>query len=152
MAMPELPRRLHRTQKNKTTHVGYLHPFHLAPEPLAVEADREELRRIYINLIKNALQALHHDGEGRVTVSTRRELAPDGQPGHAYSTVTDTGLGIPAALQDKIFEPNFSTKTSGTGLGLAIARKSIEEFHGAIGFETDEGNGTTFWIRLPLVE
>ena len=126
--------------------------LHLAPKPLAVEADREELRRIYINLIKNALQALHHDGEGRVTVSTRRELAPDGQAGHAYSAVTDTGLGIPPALQDKIFEPNFSTKTSGTGLGLAIARKSIEEFHGAIGFETDEGAGTTFWIRLPLVE
>ncbi|MFB3132452.1 MAG: ATP-binding protein [Rhodothermales bacterium] len=126
--------------------------LHLAPEPLAVEADREELRRIYINLIKNALQALHHDGEGRVTVSTRREPAPDGQAGHAYSAVTDTGLGIPPDLQDKIFEPNFSTKTSGTGLGLAIARKSIEEFHGAIGFETDEGAGTTFWIRLPLVE
>ena len=68
------------------------------------------------------------------------------------STVTDTGLGIPPDLQDKIFDPNFSTKTSGTGLGLAIARKSIEEFHGAIGFETDEGSGTTFWIRLLLVE
>ena len=87
-----------------------------------------------------------------MTVSTRREPAPDGQAGHAYSAVTDTGLGIPPDLQDKIFEPNFSTKTSGTGLGLAIARKSIEEFHGTIGFETDEGSGTTFWIRLPMVE
>ena len=126
--------------------------LHLDAEPLIVEADREELRRIYINLIKNALQALLDDGEGRVTVSTRREPALDGEPGHAYSAVADTGMGIPAALRDKIFEPNFSTKTSGTGLGLAIARKSIEEFNGVIDYETDEGNGTTFWIRLPLAE
>lgn len=125
--------------------------LHLAAEPLAVEADREELRRIYINLIKNALQALH-DGEGGVTVSTQRKPARDGQAAHAYSAVTDTGLGIAPALRDKIFEPNFSTKTSGTGLGLAIARKSIEEFNGTIGFETEERAGTTFWIRLPLVE
>ena len=124
----------------------------LDPEPLVLEADREELRRIYINLIKNALQALHDDGEGHVMVSTRHEEAHDGQPAFAYSTVTDTGHGIPTGLRDKIFEPNFSTKTSGTGLGLAIARKSIEAFGGVIGFETDEGDGTTFWIRLPLVE
>ena len=124
----------------------------LDPEPLVLEADRGELRRIYINLIKNAIQALHDDGKGTVVVTTRHEPAHDGQRGFAYSTVTDTGHGIPAELRDKIFEPNFSTKTSGTGLGLAIAQKSIEAFDGVIGFETDEGKGTTFWVRLPLVE
>ena len=124
----------------------------LDPKALVLEADREELRRIYINLIKNALQALHDDGEGHVMVSTRHEPAHDRRPAYAYSTVTDTGHGIPADLRDKIFEPNFSTKTSGTGLGLAIAQRSIEAFDGVIGFETDEGEGTTFWIRLPLVE
>jgi signal transduction histidine kinase len=124
----------------------------LDDEPLVLEADREELRRIYINLIKNALQALHDDGKGRVRVSTRREPTPGSRLVYAYSTVADTGHGIPLDLRDKIFEPNFSTKTSGTGLGLAIARRSIEAFDGAIGFETDEGDGTTFWVRLPLVE
>ena len=66
--------------------------------------------------------------------------------------MADTGTGIPAELRDKIFEPNFSTKTSGTGLGLAIARKSVEEAGGEIGFATEEGQGTTFWVRLPLAE
>jgi len=125
--------------------------LHLADTSLVLEADREELRRIYINLIKNALQALPHDRNGRVTVATYYEPDRDGHAGYAYSTVTDTGLGIAEALRQKIFEPNFSTKTSGTGLGLAIARKSVEAFNGEIGFETEEGRGTTFWIRLPLV-
>ena len=64
----------------------------------------------------------------------------------------DNGTGIPPEVQDKVFEPNFSTKTSGTGLGLAIAQKSIDELGGGIGYKTTEGEGTTFWIRLPLVE
>ncbi|HYE57287.1 MAG TPA: ATP-binding protein [Rhodothermales bacterium] len=51
-----------------------------------------------------------------------------------------------------MFEPNFSTKTSGTGLGLAIARKAIEESGGTISFETEEGAGTTFTLRLPLAD
>lgn len=127
--------------------------MHLAADPLILEADHEELRRVYINLIKNALQALPDAIEdkdaGRITVATEQQEG--GEAGFAYSTVTDTGSGIPVDLRDKIFEPNFSTKTSGTGLGLAIVRKSIEERGGEIGFETEEGTGTTFWIRLPLV-
>jgi signal transduction histidine kinase len=68
------------------------------------------------------------------------------------SRVVDTGEGIPPAVQDKIFEPNFSTKTSGTGLGLAIAKKSLDELGGHIDYETAEGEGTTFWVRLPLAD
>jgi len=122
----------------------------LHDDPLPVEADREELRRVYINLIKNALQALPDDGTGRVHVVTE-SVEVDGTT-MAESRVTDTGEGIPSEVQDKIFEPNFSTKTSGTGLGLAIAKKSIDEIGGTIDYETEEGEGTTFWIRLPLVE
>ncbi len=122
----------------------------LPDDPLVVEADREELRRVYINLLKNALQALPDDREGRVRVIARREQAEEGP--RVYSAVLDNGTGIPTDVQDKVFEPNFSTKTSGTGLGLAIAQKSIDELGGEIGYETTEGEGTTFWIRLPLVE
>ena len=122
----------------------------LHPAPLVVEADREELRRTYINLLKNALQALPDDREGRVRVSTTLR-ADDGAPA-AESRVVDNGTGIPPEVRDKIFEPNFSTKTSGTGLGLAIAQKSIDELGGTIGYETEEGEGTTFWVRLPLAE
>ena len=124
----------------------------LYDDPLVVEADREELRRIYINLIKNAMQAVPDHRDGRIEIATTT-VAPSGDasPG-VRSTISDNGTGIPEDLQDKIFQPNFSTKTSGTGLGLAIARKGIEELDGQIGFETTEGEGTTFWIHLPLSE
>ncbi len=122
----------------------------LEEDPLVIEADREELRRIFINLIKNALQAIPEGQEARVEVTTERQPDPEGEGMVALCTVTDTGTGIPAPLQEKIFEPNFSTKTRGTGLGLAIVKKSIEDLQGSIGFETEEGVGTTFWVRLPL--
>ncbi len=120
----------------------------LHPEPLMLEADREELRRVYINLIKNALQALLPERPARVRVTTRLEFI-DQQP-WAYSTVEDNGRGIPEVLRHRIFEPNFSTKTGGSGLGLAIVKQSIQDLQGSVGFETEEGKGTTFWLRLPL--
>ena len=121
----------------------------LHPEPLVVEADREELRRTYINLFKNAFQALPDDtGQVRVTTTL---VDTDEEP-RVESRVVDTGTGIPPEVQDKIFEPNFSTKTSGTGLGLAIAQKTIDELGGTIGYETEADEGTTFWVRLPLAE
>lgn len=121
----------------------------LYPEPLWLEADGEELRRVYINLIKNALQAMPEDRPGRVLVTTGRR---EHSPAMAESRVEDTGTGIPVELRSRIFEPNFSTKTSGTGLGLAIVRKSIEAMGGAIDFETEEEVGTTFVLHLPLAE
>jgi signal transduction histidine kinase len=124
----------------------------LHEEPLVVEADREELRRLYINLLKNALQSIPPERDGEIHVCTERTRTGGDVAPHAYSSITDNGTGIPADLRDKIFQPNFSTKTSGTGLGLAIAKKSIEELDGHIDFETTEGQGTTFRIWLPLSE
>lgn len=124
----------------------------LSDGPLVVEADREELRRIFINLIKNAIQAIPDHRDGNVVLSTAPETGSgDTAPG-VRCTIEDNGTGIPDHLRDRIFQPNFSTKTSGTGLGLAIARKGIEELNGQIGFSTVEGEGTTFWIHLPLSE
>ena len=121
----------------------------LPDEPLVVEADREELRRLYINLLKNALQAIPDDREGHVRVTAQHVPESNGEGPSVYSEVIDNGTGIPEEVRDKVFEPNFSTKTSGTGLGLAIAQKSIDELGGEIDYETTEGEGTTFWIRLP---
>ena len=126
--------------------------LNLGDDPLVVQADREELRRIFINLIKNAIQAIPGHRDGLITIATTPVSGEgDAAPG-IRCEIEDNGTGIPAGLRDKIFQPNFSTKTSGTGLGLAIARKSIEELDGQIGFDTVEGEGTTFWIRLPLAE
>ena len=117
----------------------------LVEEEIRLEADREELRRIYINLVKNALDAVRDHEEAAVTIT-----AEAGEDGTIYSTVADTGPGIPQDLWEHIFEPSFSTKTSGTGLGLAIARRSVEDLGGEIGFRTSEASGTVFWLRLPL--
>ncbi len=122
----------------------------LHPAPLVLEADREELRRIFINLIKNALQAIPPGASPHLEITTEKQV--ENGRAYAYSTVTDTGVGIPPELHGRIFEPNFSTKTSGTGLGLAIVKKSVEALRGEIGFETEVGVGTTFWVRLPLKE
>ena len=126
----------------------------LSDAPLPISADREELRRVYINLLTNALQAMPEDEAGTLAVRTeRRDAGPDGAPGAwAFSAVRDTGTGIPDDAQDKVFQPNFSTKTSGMGLGLAISKKAVEDLRGDIAFETEPGVGTTFFVWLPLAE
>ena len=64
-------------------------------------------------------------------------------------TIKDNGNGIPENLREKIFEPNFTTKSSGTGLGLAFVKNSIENAGGKVWFETIIGTGTTFYFSLP---
>jgi signal transduction histidine kinase len=65
--------------------------------------------------------------------------------------VTDNGCGIAENVQPKVFLPNFSTKYAGSGIGLAVARRGIEHAGGSIWFETTVGEGTTFFVRLPLI-
>jgi nitrogen fixation/metabolism regulation signal transduction histidine kinase len=120
--------------------------------PLTVQADREELRRIYINLIKNAMQAIPRDREGHIHVATGLDAETLDAAERVQSRVSDNGVGIPPEQHTKIFQPNFSTKTSGTGLGLAIAQKTVRDLGGEIGFRTEPGEGTTFWIDLPVAD
>ena len=109
-----------------------------------------EMNQVFLNLIVNgahAIEASGGDGQGRIRVSTRK----DGD--WAEIRVADTGSGIPADIRSKIFDPFFTTKEvgRGTGQGLAICRDIVVNKHGGkIFFETGEGKGTTFVIRLPL--
>jgi len=121
----------------------------LVPGALLMEGDKEAIRRLFINLIKNAIQAIPDDRKGLIRLTT--SIVND-ENGHTWSetNVYDNGTGIAEELWEKIFVPSFSTKTSGTGLGLAIAQKTIEDLEGEIGFTTKDGIGTTFRIRLPL--
>jgi two-component system, NtrC family, nitrogen regulation sensor histidine kinase NtrY len=64
--------------------------------------------------------------------------------------ISDNGTGIPAEIQPRIFMPNFTTKSSGTGLGLAICKAIVEKANGQIWFRTAAGDGTTFYVELPL--
>ncbi|MEM1056544.1 MAG: ATP-binding protein [Bacteroidota bacterium] len=131
----------------------------LAHVELPITADREELRRAFVNLLTNAHQAMppldERDGQpGRIALRTYRAKATDGTP-VAIAEVTDTGTGVPEEAREKIFQPSFSTKSSGMGLGLAVVKRAVEAAGGTISFETETespATGTTFTLRFPLVE
>jgi signal transduction histidine kinase len=106
-----------------------------------IVADREELRRALINIIRNGIQAM--DGAGTIHIRS----SPEG--GGVAVSVKDFGKGVPAEMVSKLFTPNFSTKTEGMGLGLAIVKKTIEDLHGTVTLKSEEGVGTTVFIWLP---
>lgn len=109
-----------------------------------VVADREHIKRVLVNLVKNATQAAENDSE--VTVKISLQVSTN----TALITVTDNGKGIKEEEKAKIFTPNFTTKTSGSGLGLAISKNLIEMYGGRIWFESVKNNGTSFYIELPI--
>jgi len=105
--------------------------------------DKSHLTRVLTNLIKNSLQAERAEAPIEVCV----ELAA--KETNFVVRVTDNGMGIPVNIEDKIFEPNFTTKNSGMGLGLAIVKKIINDFHGTINYKTSN-KGTIFEFKIPI--
>ncbi|MBO9572258.1 MAG: HAMP domain-containing histidine kinase, partial [Chitinophagaceae bacterium] len=108
-------------------------------------ADKTQLNRLFTNLMQNAIEAPENQEQRLIEVSER--ISAD----HITVSIRDNGGGIPAVTRDKIFMPNFTTKSSGTGLGLAMSRSIVEQAHGDIWFETEEGEGTIFYVKLPLL-
>ncbi|HEX6739119.1 MAG TPA: ATP-binding protein, partial [Vicinamibacteria bacterium] len=146
---------LERVQPNELVRSALaLYAQGVAPDGLAVrldlgeglpevEADPEQLKRVLLNVVNNALEAMEAR-PGEVRVATRAggrdvEIA-----------VSDRGPGIEDV--ERIFEPYYTTKVKGTGLGLAIARQIVEEHRGRISVESEVGVGTTVRIRLPAIE
>ncbi len=113
---------------------------------LKVNADREQLSRAIINLIKNGIQAIPKSRSGLIQIKLDR------RDHMAVISVSDNGTGIPEELQGKLFSPSFTTKTSGMGLGLSIVKNIVENFAGKIWFETQPGKGTTFFLEIPVFE
>jgi two-component system nitrogen regulation sensor histidine kinase NtrY len=113
-----------------------------------VKADGELLRRVVVNLIDNAAEALEGAKLRRITVVTR--LAAQGDA--IEIEVSDTGHGISPEDKDRLFLPHFSTKERGTGLGLAIASRIVAEHHGTITVHDNQPSGAAFLIRLPAAE
>ncbi len=109
-----------------------------------VFADKTQLNRLFTNLLQNAIEACFNKDKWVVSIS--EELSNS----HIIIKVTDNGDGIPVQTQSKIFIPNFTTKSSGTGLGLAMSKTIVEQARGRIWFETKEGEGTTFFVELPV--
>lgn len=114
-------------------------------DELMVQADRTHLIRVMNNLMKNAVQAIPPDREGHIVIRLLENK------GLAVVRVEDNGKGIEDDLHEKVFFPNFTTKSSGTGLGLAISKNIIETFDGSIYFIKNKPEGTIFIFELPLV-
>lgn len=117
--------------------------YQLPDAPFMINADKDQLLRCFNNLLKNAIEATPADRNGLININyliTSKNV---------LLTIKDNGNGIPENMREKIFEPNFTTKSSGTGLGLAFVKNSIENANGKIWFETTIGIGTTFYLSFP---
>ena len=116
-------------------------------EPRALIGDPEGFRRVLVNLLQNAREALLDRGG---TVEVRLDW--EREPGWARVSVLDDGIGLPEEGIERLFEPSFSTKTRGTGLGLAITRRIVESWGGTIDWERRAAGGTVMHVRLRAVE
>jgi signal transduction histidine kinase len=114
-------------------------------QELIMHVDKTHMNRLFTNLLTNAVDACSERNKCVVTISEK--IVSD----DVVISITDNGDGIPAEMRSKIFTPNFTTKTSGTGLGLAMCKGIVEQAGGHIWFETKEGEGTTFFVQLPLI-
>jgi nitrogen fixation/metabolism regulation signal transduction histidine kinase len=110
---------------------------------IVIVADKEQISRVFINLIKNATQAIPEGVRGKIHVSLEcgEKLV---------IKISDNGCGIPDEIRGKLFTPSFTTKSSGSGLGLAMVKNIIINAKGDITFESEVGKGTTFIVTLPV--
>ena len=116
----------------------------LPAEPASVKVDVDLIKQAILNVVLNGVQAMSEGGT--LTIAAHREEEA------LITEIRDQGAGIPAAVQDKIFELYFTTKASGSGIGLAQTYQIMQWHYGSVDFESEEGKGTTFRLRLPLAE
>jgi signal transduction histidine kinase/ActR/RegA family two-component response regulator len=135
--------------------------YALAADPIVIEGDATQLRQVVMNLVVNASDAIG-DAPGTITLATSRVQADraylsgtfvdeglaEGE--YAVIDISDTGAGMDAATQARIFDPFFSTKASGRGLGLAAVLGIVRSHHGALKVYSEPGRGSTFKLLLPL--
>ena len=107
-----------------------------------VQADADQLRTVFLNLLLNAAQAQGSVGTVRLNVSVA--------DGCAAVAIADQGLGIPSDIRERVFEPFFTTKHRGSGLGLPTAKRVIERHHGTLNLECPPSGGTVVTVTLPL--
>ena len=119
------------------------------PEELTIFADKQKLQHVFLNLFRNAIDAIPDEGvEGKITVTARENKDTE----EVEIWFSDTGKGIPEPIINRIFDPFFTTKDigGGTGLGLYVTHEIIKQHDGSIDVKSQPGTGTTFIIKLPL--
>ncbi len=141
-----------------TETINYLHPelkFHpikintnFSPDPVRIDSDYKLFQQVVINLLSNAIYAVREKNQGEGII----ELTTQVQKNQVYIYIQDNGQGIPEYQQKKIFDLFYTTKPpgKGTGLGLSMCRNIIQKLGGEISFTSQEGQGTTFTITMPL--
>lgn len=115
---------------------------HVDEKRCIVLADKDQLLRVFNNIIRNGMQSIPSDRIGLIQIEINET------PTNYIVTFKDNGQGIPDDIKDKIFTPNFTTKSSGMGLGLAMTKTIVENLEGKIWFETELNEGTIFYIEL----
>jgi PAS domain S-box-containing protein len=116
----------------------------LPPDAIHVKVDIDFLKQAILNVVLNGVQAMPNGGS--LTIAAHREDET------VITEIHDQGRGIPPSLHDKIFELYFTTKKTGSGIGLAQTYQIMQWHYGSVDFESAEGKGTTFRLRLPLAE
>ncbi|MFJ7735871.1 nitrogen regulation protein NR(II) [Lysinibacillus sp. NPDC097287] len=112
-----------------------------------VLANENQLKQVFINIIKNAIEAIDmHDVEGKICFSINNVM-----PNTIHIAISDNGIGMSENLLERIFEPFYTTKATGTGLGMLITNKIIQDHGGTIEIESKLENGTTINIKLPSI-
>ncbi|MEO6327344.1 MAG: HAMP domain-containing sensor histidine kinase [Ginsengibacter sp.] len=118
--------------------------LHMHINAIFIQADKTQINRLFTNLLQNAIESIP---DGRKAVI---DITASGIEKEVLIKVKDNGKGISKEMINKIFTPNFTTKSSGTGLGLAMCKGIVEKANGKIWFETIEGESTTFFVQIPL--
>jgi two-component system, NtrC family, nitrogen regulation sensor histidine kinase NtrY len=126
---------------NDNTDVKFL--IHLPEDEYIVRSDKNQMVRVFNNLIKNAIHAIGAKKGGQITISIKKSQYEQ------IVMIADNGTGIPKEMIDKIFSPSFTTKTGGMGLGLGIVKNIVLNTGGEIWFESEIDKGTAFYISFP---
>jgi signal transduction histidine kinase len=114
-------------------------------ESVPLVANKDALLQVFSNIVRNAIEAMSEGG----TLAIRTEV--EHKDNIVHTRITDTGVGIPAKIRDKLFEPFFTTKgDTGTGLGLFICSEIIKDHRGSIKVQSKAGKGTTFTVSIPV--
>lgn len=140
--LPELMHELAQVMEPQMASRGVRFELRIADTDIALRGNRKALAGAFVNLLENALQACAPGGEVRLEART--------EAGLAWVCVADSGAGMPAEVQERLFEPFFTTRTDGTGLGLAIVRSVVSAHGGEVRVESVPGRGAAFTVCLPL--
>jgi two-component system nitrogen regulation sensor histidine kinase NtrY len=120
----------------------------LDPELPQLDLDREQIKRVVLNLVDNAIGAIDAAGPGPRVIGVSTRL--DAEVGIVHLEVADTGVGIRPEDRGRLFEPGFSTKADGSGIGLAIVSRIVSDHSGYVRVRSHEPRGTVFAIELPV--